>query len=115
QAVDTPRRARAQLQEWMRVFNAGSRQQTAQDFLTSALQAAGIEKTLAEVNSELAALESQAETLARRVTQDKWTWDQIADAIEESLAPEPEVTFSFRELPIPQDYKTIWGDFFRRG
>lgn len=109
QAVDTPHRARAQLQAWMNEFSSAART-TAQDFLTECLAAVGANKTLADINSELQALESQAEVLVQKVKDDKWTWEQVADAIEEQFANEPDVRFDYRTLPIPKDYKTIWGD-----
>lgn len=112
QAVDTPQRAKAQITEWIDQYDArpGNSSGDGQLFLTECLVAAGSTKTIASINSEITTLENQAATLVDNVNNNAWTWDQVADAIEAAFAKEPEEEFSFRQLPIPSGYTTVWGE-----
>lgn len=108
QAVDTPKRARAQIQNWMQEYDSKNGSGSAQSFLSACLTAANSTKTLTNVNSELAALETQAQTIVNNIQNNGWTWDQAATAIENSIGNEE--TFTYSELPIPEGYITIWGE-----
>jgi hypothetical protein len=107
QAVDTPYRARAQIAAWIASYNA-RHSGGAQAFLNSCLAAAGSAKTIVDVSAELAEIEAQAQVLVARVNDDGWSWEQVAAALEAQAPPEEEL--SFRSLPIPKDYVTVWGE-----
>lgn len=110
QAVDTPHRARAQISAWIVEYNSRNGAGTAQTFLASCLAAVGSTKTLATIDASLTALESQAQTLVNHVTNDAWTWAQVASAIEAQIAPPTIESLSYDSLPIPAGYVTVWGD-----
>lgn len=110
QGVDTPHRARAQIVAWIQTYNAANGAGTAQTFLASCLTAAGSSKTLATIDSALAALEAQCLVLVNHVNNDAWTWDQVATAVEAAVAPPATVELSFARLPIPANYLTVWGE-----
>lgn len=112
QAVDTPQRAKAQITEWIDLYDArpGNSPGDGQTFLNECLTAAGSAKTVGSINTEITTLETQAQTLVDNVNNSAWTWDQVADAIEAQFAREAEEEFSFRQLPIPSGYTTVWGD-----
>lgn len=109
QAVDTPHRARAQVQAWIVAYNAANGAGTAQTFLAQCLTAAGSSKTLAQIDNALAALETQAQTVVTNVAQG-WTWDQVADWIEANVSPDANPGFTYERLPIPANYTTVWGE-----
>jgi len=109
-AVDTPKRAQAQVQGWMAAYDAKNGAGSAQTFLVSCLSAAGTGKTLAQVNSDLAALIAQAQTLVAHVQNDGWTWAQVADAIDAQFVPTASPDFVFSQLPVPSNYVTVWGE-----
>lgn len=109
QAVDTPHRARAQLQAWITAYNAANGEGTAQTFLAACLKAGGSVKTLASINAELAAIEAQAQTVVTNVA-GGWTWDQAAAAVESAPSVAADSDFSYDRLPIPGGYVTVWGE-----
>jgi len=108
QAVDTPARARAQLQGWMTRYDSTRSAGEAQALLVECLALVGPD-TLAQINAALAALEAQALVLVGHVTNDGWTWDQVATAIESAIGWESIDDLSFDVLPIPSNYITVWG------
>jgi hypothetical protein len=109
QAVDSPHRARAQLQGWIDRYDATHGSGAAQTLMSACLLEVG-GPTLAEINSDLALLEQSAQALVDRRNNDGWTWTQIASAIESSITKEDVVEFEYGRLPIPQGYLTIWGE-----
>jgi hypothetical protein len=110
QAVDTPRRARAQISAWISAYNAANGAGTAQTFLASCLTVAGSTKTLASIDTALASLESQAQALVNHRNNDGWTWDQIAAAVESGVSLPTDADLSYDRLPIPAGYTTVWGE-----
>jgi len=110
QAVDTPHRARAQIAAWIAEHNARNGAGAAQTFLAQCLAAAGSAKTLATIDAEIVAMESQAQVVVGRVANDGWTWQQVAVAIESAMASPPESDFTYTRLPIPSGYTTVWGE-----
>ena len=110
QAVDTPARARARVQEWIANYNSANGAGAAQAFLGTCLAAFGSSKTLQDVDDELAALESQAATVVDNVNNNAWTFEQVADWLEQNLPPDPDEDFSYHSLPIPDGYIDVWGN-----
>ncbi len=110
QAVDTPHRARAQIAAWIADYNSRNGAGTAQTFLAACLTAAGSSKTLQQIDTALAALESQCLVLVNHVKNDGWTWAQVATAIETGIAKPVYESLSYAALPIPAGYVTVWGD-----
>jgi hypothetical protein len=110
QAVDTPSRARAQFAAWISEYNARNGAGTAQTFLAECLVAAASPTTLAQINSDLAAIEMAAQAIVTRVTNDGWTWEQVAVAAEAAFASAIIESFDYSRLPIPAGYRTVWGD-----
>lgn len=110
QSVDTPHRARAQITAWIANYNARHGGSGGSAFLAVCLTAAQSSKTLATIDIALAALEAQAQVVVGHVNNDGWTWDQVATAIEAAIVPAVEESLSFRELPIPSGYTTVWGE-----
>lgn len=114
QALDTPRRAKAQILDWISRFDArdGKADGAGLLFLAECLNAAGSTKTIASINAEITALENRTRTLVtnRTRTTDPWTWEQVADAIDGNFSKEPEEVFDFRSLPVPKGYVTVWGE-----
>lgn len=113
QAVDTPHRARAQIQAWMESHDAERSPGAAQTFLSECLVAAGSTMTLAQINAALSSVEAKAQTLIDHVVNDGWTWDQVAAAIEAAIGWEEVKEFTYMKLPIPDDYVTVWGEQYR--
>lgn len=109
QAVDTPRRVRAQVTAWISSYNAIRGANAAQTLITESLTAAGSALTLAQIDARIATIEAQAQTLVNNVS-GGWTWNQVASAIEGQFNLNQDVEFSFRYLPVPTGYTTIWGD-----
>lgn len=109
-AIDTPKRAQAQVQGWMATYDAKNGAGSAQTLLVSCLSAAGASKTLAQVNTDLAALIAQAQTLVAHVQNDGWTWEQVADAIDAQFVPTAAPDFVYSQLPVPSNYVTVWGE-----
>lgn len=113
QAVDTPHRARTQIAAWVAEYNGRHGAGTAQTFLAACLTAAGSEKTLAQIDNAIAAVETQAQVLVSHVQNDAWTWDQVASAIEAQISVAAQESFTFAQLPIPVGYTTVWGESWR--
>lgn len=109
QAIDTPHRARAQIAAWIAGYDAVHGSGSAVAFMNECLTAAGSTTTLADINTALAALEAQAQTIVDNVL-GGWTWARAATAIETALTPPAELPpFSYSELPLPAGYITVWG------
>lgn len=111
QAVDTPRRASAQIQNWIAQYNSRKGAGTAQTFLQECLTAFGSSRTLASINAEIATGMTFAQSLVNNVNNSGWTFDQVAAAIEAQVSPPiPDETFTYQVLPIPAGYVTVWGE-----
>lgn len=111
QAVDTPRRAKSQIQNWITQYNSRNGAGTAQTFLQECLTAFGSSKTLASINAEITIGETFAQGLVNNVNNSGWTFDQVAAAIEARVSPPlPEEAFTYQRLPIPAGYVTVWGE-----
>lgn len=109
QAVDSPARARAQVQQWIVAYNAKNGAGTAQVFLAECLTAAGSVKTVQSIDAELSGLQAQAQTVVNNVA-GGWTWDQAATAIENAIVVQTDEDFSYLQLPVPDGYITVWGE-----
>lgn len=109
QALDIPHLVKAQIQHWQSTYDATHGAGAAVTFLTECLAAAGSTKTLGQINAEVAALESQAQTVVNNVN-GGWTFDQAADAVEAAISLDSNAEFHLRRLPIPPGYITVWGD-----
>lgn len=111
QAVDTPHRVRAMLAAWIARYEAVHGAGSAPAFLTACLAASGSARSVAQINASLAALETAAQVLVAQHAAGA-TWDAIATAAETALqpaAPESE-DFSYRSLPLPAGYTTVFGE-----
>lgn len=110
QAVDTPARARAQVQGWIDSYDARNGPGAAVTYLGEALALAGSTESSASIDARIASIEAQAATMVDNVNNNGWTLAQVATAIEGAIQPEPEEIFDYRVLPVPSDYVTVWGD-----
>jgi hypothetical protein len=111
QAIDTPRRTRAQLAAWIARHDAARSNGAAVAFLASCLTAAGAARSLAQINQALVTLETAAQQLIA-LRNGGATWDAVATACATAFtpsAPESE-DFAFRGLPVPPAYVTAWGE-----
>ena len=100
-AVNTPRRARERVNEWIRVYNLENGAGAAQTFLAECLSLAG-SVTLPEINSELTTLENQAANLIA-TNQAGGTLDAMATSIEGALENESDLW----KFPFPASYTDI--------
>lgn len=109
QAVDSPHRARAQLEAWIADYEARNGTGSAAAFLQQCLVAAGSAKSLAQINTAVANLETGAQAY---VTQRNGgaTWEQIATSIEAQIERDPSEAFDYTRLPIPVGYLTVWNE-----
>jgi len=110
QAVDTPARAKARLVEWITEYNSRNDAGTGQIFLNECLVAAGSLETVASLNAQITVLETQAQTMVDNVNNSAWTFDQVADWLEANLPQEASEVLSYKSLPIPEGYVTVWGE-----
>lgn len=111
QAVDTPRRAKAQITNWISQYNARHGAGSAQTFLQACLTEYGSSKTLASITAEITTGETFAQGLVNSVNNSGWTFDQVASAIEAQIAPPvADEPFTYQILPIPEGYVTAWGE-----
>ena len=110
QAVDTPSRARARVQEWISQYTARNGVGTGLVFLNECLTAAGSVETVASLNAQIAMLEAQAQIVVDGVTNSGWTMAEAATWLINNVPIEQDEEFSYKRLPIPPNYITVWGD-----
>lgn len=110
QAVDTPHRARARLQNWLAQYDAQHGAGAGVALIDECLIAAGSSETVASLNAALTAAEAQAATLVDNVNNQGWTWDQVADWFDANLYDAVDVDLTYRTLPLPAGYVDVWGD-----
>lgn len=82
-AVNKPRRARDRINNWIANYDAVNGAGAGQIYLGECLTLAGV-VTLAQINTELTNLETQAQTLITN-NQSGWTLEQVAAYIEANL------------------------------
>lgn len=104
-ALDTPHRARAQIQAWIDRHDA--RHGSAVTFLGEAVELAG--GTLQQINQSLQELEADFRPIVDAVLNGA-QWDDVADAIEAALAEGQGEPLDYRRLPLPADYRTVLGE-----
>lgn len=113
-ALDTPHRARAQIQGWMQRADASRGAGTAAGWMQQALAAVGSARTFSQINADLAALEALMQPIADDLLSgNPPTWDTVADRIEAALAGSlVDEALDYRRLPIANDYRTILNERF---
>ena len=94
-AIDLPRRARARINEAIKIYS----QQT----IIDALQASGSTSIL-EMNNDLTLMETYAQGLYNRRTGGE-SWDSLAADIVTNISLESDKWV----FPLPINYKDIWG------
>ena len=112
QAVDSPARARAGLAHRMARYNAakgaGAAQAVLAECLLDAQSGVAAPSTLADVNAQLQALETQMAALVAQRSAGA-SWEEIAAAIEALVVPDASAILLER-LPMPPNYTTVWGE-----